>query len=237
MKSEFKKIAIICASERELAPFLPLIENPTISERAMLRIHEGRLNGFEVAAVYCGVCKVNAAAAAQIMIDCYGADTVISAGASGGMAEDLQLFDTVVAAEACYHDVHERILTDYHPFMKTQFFPASSELVSAAKAAAKPLAERGQRIFFGRTATGEAFIADEGRADINSRLAPLAVDMESAAIAHVCYLNGVRFIAVRCITDTANTAESAHLKKTVPVLPKLQRILFAQCLMSCNQKL
>ena len=56
MKSEFKKIAIICASERELAPFLPLIENPTISERAMLRIHEGRLNGFEVAAVYCGVC-------------------------------------------------------------------------------------------------------------------------------------------------------------------------------------
>lgn len=52
MKSEFKKIAIICASERELAPFLPLIENPTISERAMLRIHEGRLNGFEVAAVY-----------------------------------------------------------------------------------------------------------------------------------------------------------------------------------------
>ena len=133
MKSEFKKIAIICASERELAPFLPLIENPTVSERAMLRIHEGRLNGFEVAAVYCGVCKVNAAAAAQIMIDCYGADTVISAGASGGMAEDLQLFDTVVAAEACYHDVHERILTDYHPFMKTQFFPASSELVSAAK--------------------------------------------------------------------------------------------------------
>ena len=99
MKSEFKKIAIICASERELAPFLPLIENPTISERAMLRIHEGRLNGFEVAAVYCGVCKVNAAAAAQIMIDCYGADTVISAGASGGMAEDLQLFDTVVAAD------------------------------------------------------------------------------------------------------------------------------------------
>lgn len=87
--------------------------------------------------------------------------------------------------------------------MKTQFFPASSELVSAAKAAAKLLAERGQRIFFGRTATGEAFIADEGRADINSRLAPLAVDMESAAIAHVCYLNGVRFIAVRCITDTA----------------------------------
>ena len=154
MKSEFKKIAIICASERELAPFLPLIENPTISERAMLRIHEGRLNGFEVAAVYCGVCKVNAAAAAQIMIDCYGVDTVISAGASGGMAEELQLFDTVVAVEACYHDVHERILTDYHPFMKTQFFPASSELVSAAKAAAKPLAERGQRIFFGRTATG-----------------------------------------------------------------------------------
>lgn len=203
MKSDFKKIAIICASERELAPFLPLIENPVVSEHAMLRIHEGKLNGFDVAAVYCGVCKVNAAAAAQIMIDAFGADTVISAGASGGMAEELQLFDTVVAEEACYHDVHARILTDYHPFMKSQFFNAAPELAAAARAAAKPLSESGQRIFFGRTATGEAFIADEGRADINARLAPLAVDMESAAIAHVCYLNGVRFIAVRCITDTA----------------------------------
>lgn len=58
MKSEFKKIAIICASERELAPFLPLIENPTISERAMLRIHEGRLNGFDVAAVYAAFAKL-----------------------------------------------------------------------------------------------------------------------------------------------------------------------------------
>ena len=58
------------------------------------------------------------------MIDCYGADTVISAGASGGMAEELQLFDTVVAAEACYHDVHERILTVYENTVLPRLFGA-----------------------------------------------------------------------------------------------------------------
>ena len=187
MKSEFKKIAIICASERELAPFLPLIENPTISERAMLRIHEGRLNGFEVAAVYCGVCKVNAAAAAQIMIDCYGADTVISAGASGGMAEELQLFDTVVAAEACYHDVHERILTDYHPFMKTQFFPASSELVSAAKALKMPYhtgVVQCKDAFYGQHAPELMPVSYElqNKWEAWKKLGCLASEMETAAL-------------------------------------------------------
>jgi len=170
----------------------------------MLRIHEGRLNGFEVAAVYCGVCKVNAAAAAQIMIDCYGADTVISAGASGGMAEDLQLFDTVVAAEACYHDVHERILTDYHPFMKTQFFPASSELVSAAKAAAKtPLPNADSGYFSGVPQQVKRSLPTRDARILIPALHRLRLIWNPLRITHVCCLNGVRFIAVRCITDTA----------------------------------
>lgn len=51
--------------------------------------------------------------------------------------------------------------------------------------------------------TGETFITDEGRQEINDEFAPLTVDMETASMAHVCYVNGIPFIAVRCITDTA----------------------------------
>lgn len=51
--------------------------------------------------------------------------------------------------------------------------------------------------------TGESFITDEGRKKINDEFAPLTVDMETASIAHVCYVNGIPFIAIRCITDTA----------------------------------
>lgn len=51
---------------------------------------------------------------------------------------------------------------------------------------------------------GEAFITDEGRAEINARFAPLTVDMETAAMAHVCYVNRVPFAAIRSVTDTAD---------------------------------
>lgn len=34
------------------------------------------------------------------------------------------------------------------------------------------------------------------------KYAPLSVDMESAGIAHVCYVNEIPFISVRTITDT-----------------------------------
>ena len=51
--------------------------------------------------------------------------------------------------------------------------------------------------------TGESFITDEGRQKIYDEFAPLTVDMETASIAHVCYVNNIPFISIRCITDTA----------------------------------
>ena len=40
--------------------------------------------------------------------------------------------------------------------------------------------------------------------DIINRLNPYAVDMESSAIGHCCYLNEVPFVSVRCISDNAD---------------------------------
>ena len=63
------KIGIICASDDELAPFLPHIENCQTTQKAMFRhfLHEGKINHrTEVVALYSGVCKVNAAIASQI---------------------------------------------------------------------------------------------------------------------------------------------------------------------------
>jgi len=59
-----------------------------------------------------------------------------------------------------------------------------------------------QKIYFGKIVTGEAFISNEGREEIISKYNPLCVDMETASISHVCYVNKVPFIAIRSITDT-----------------------------------
>lgn len=196
------KIGIICASDDELAPFLSIINHDKTTERAMLQFHEGEISGIEVVALFSGVCKVNAAIASQILIDTFGVNIIINSGTAGGMNFELEVFDTVICTEACYHDVAEDILTEFHPWMKSIFFEADKELIELSRIAASKIKSTG-RLFWGRMATGEAFITDEGRQKINDTLAPLTVDMETASIAHVCYVNHIPFISIRCITDNA----------------------------------
>ena len=142
-----KKIGILCASDTELAPFLTRMHIEKVTEKAMLKFYEGTFGTVDAVAVYSGVCKVNAAIAAQILIDGFGADAVINAGTAGGMDKDVELFDTIAAEQTVYHDVADDILTEFHPWMKTSYF--------------------------------------------------------QAAAAHVCYVNGIPFLSVRTVTDTA----------------------------------
>lgn len=206
------KIGILCAGDREAAPFLPMIEQDRISEKAMLTFHEGQIDGKDVAVLFSGVCKVNAAIAAQILIDTYGVDLIINAGTAGGMDPALDIFDTVIATETAYHDVAAHILTEFHPWLETPFFASDEKLVELSRRAAEKIQLPG-RVFWGRMVTGESFIADEGRQGINEALHPLTVDMESAGVAHVCYVNRVPFIAIRTVTDNAAHSGSDHFEE------------------------
>ena len=197
------KIGIISAVENELEPILSVLESSIVREKAGLRIYEGSIDGVEAAAVVCGVCKVNAAMTAQILIDFCGADIIINSGTAGGMDACLKVFDTVIATEVGYHDVDFMFLRDYHPHFDSPYFVTDARLINAAQQAAEKL-RTGGKIHFGRMMTGEAFITDEGRPEINRLYSPVSVDMETAAIAHVCKLNGVPFMSVRSITDTAD---------------------------------
>lgn len=118
------------------------------------------------------------------------------------MNPKLKIFDTVISTEVCYHDVAQDTLTEFHPWLKTVFFKADQELIKISKSAVKNI-ESKNNVFWGRIVTGEAFITDMGRKKINDEFAPLAVDMETASIAHVCYVNKIPFLSIRCITDTA----------------------------------
>ena len=196
------KIGIICAGDEELSPFLPLIKDCKTVEKAMLKFHIGRIAGMEIAALFSGVCKVNAAIGVQLLVDLFGADMIINSGTAGGMDPGLNIFDIVISTEVCYHDVAPDILTEFHPWMESVFFKADLKLISLSKTAVKKIRPDG-KVVWGRMATGESFITDEGRLKINQEFSPLTVDMETASIAHVCYVNRIPFLSIRCITDTA----------------------------------
>ncbi|MDE6915434.1 MAG: 5'-methylthioadenosine/S-adenosylhomocysteine nucleosidase [Lachnospiraceae bacterium] len=110
--------------------------------------------------------------------------------------------------------------------MKSVFFAADRKLITLSKSAVNSICPAG-KVVWGRMVTGESFITDEGRQKICDAFAPLTVDMETASIAHVCYVNGIPFIAVRCVTDTAehsgidnfdeNCAKASMIAKDITV--------------------
>lgn len=197
------KVGIICAGDSELEPFLNYTQNCHVTEKAMLKFYEGEINNISVVALYSGVCKVNAAIAAQILIDSYHVNTIISAGTAGGMEKTIKIFDTVISTQLAYHDVADDILVEFHPWLTSIYFNADEKLLAAAKKIVQNQAVN-HPVIFGKMVTGESFIDKNMREIINKKYAPLSVDMESASIAHVCYVNNIPFISIRTITDTAS---------------------------------
>ncbi|WP_335674029.1 5'-methylthioadenosine/S-adenosylhomocysteine nucleosidase [[Clostridium] innocuum] len=127
-------MGILCAGDTELAAFLPYVKETEVIEKAMLVFHCGNIDRVEVVLLYSGVCKVNAAIAAQLLIDCFAVDCIINAGTAGGIQEQVQLFDTVISERIAYHDVADDILTEFHPWMDSVYFYADENLLQSAKA-------------------------------------------------------------------------------------------------------
>jgi adenosylhomocysteine nucleosidase len=178
----------------------------------MLKIYEGTIEGVSVAVLCSGICKVNAAIAAQILIDTYRVNAIVNAGTAGGMDSKVNIFDTVVSKQVAYHDVTDNILTEYHPKLSSAYFDADSLLLDLSRKSIQHY-KPGHAVHFGKTVTGEEFIEDNMRDSINSKYAPLSVDMETGSIAHVCYVNNIPFIAIRTITDTAKLRGIDNFRK------------------------
>lgn len=199
------RIGILCAADDELAPFLPMMQVEKETKKGLAAFTHGTLEGIGTVAAWCGVCKVNAAIATQILIDTYGCTHVINAGACGGMAREAAILDTVVSERVAHHDVDPCILTEYHPYMESIWFKADDGLLQAARAAAEKMPGA---VHFGQTVTGEAFIDDGNRASIKGELQPLSVDMETAAAAQVCHAFGIPFLAIRTVSDNPECSGS-----------------------------
>ncbi len=166
-----------------------------------MSIHEGTIAGVSVAALFSGVCKVNAALAAQLLIDTCHVDAILNSGTAGGLSPALSPFDTVIGSETAYHDVAEDILTEFHPWLDSIWFPADMRLLSLARTAAQ---KAGLPCRTGRMVTGETFVTNRIRDAIIEKYHPLTVDMETASIAHVCYANSLPFLSIRTVTDAAD---------------------------------
>jgi len=168
----------------------------------------GTVNGKRIVMMQCGIGKVNASSGVTDMILHFHPDRIISTGVAGGIDTSLNVMDVVVSEENCYHDVYcgEGLAPGQVQGLPPSF-KSDESLVHTAMSLQSPA-----HILKGLICTGERFITNRAEVDsIKSRFpSGLAVDMESAAIAHVCYLYGVPFVSFRIISDTPREEEGHH---------------------------
>ena len=152
----------------------------------------------------CGIGKVNAALGAQKMINEFHPDVIISSGCAGGNGDDINVQDIVVSSELCYHDVYcGKAIDDTTVYGQVQGLPARYQADPELLRKAISLPTSNIRLHPGLIVTGDWFVdsKDKMREIIGHFPEAKAVDMESCAIAQTCYINNVKFISFRVVSD------------------------------------
>lgn len=192
--------AIIGAMPSELADIRSTLKDAEIKRISGFDFYISTYKGNKIINACCGIAKVNAALCAQVMIDNFQPDCIINTGVAGGMNNAVKVCDIVISTEVLPHDLDLRFLSDYPPYCG--IFKADERLIETAE---RVCADSGVKSFRGRIVSGEMFVSDsEVKSAIQKKFDPYAVDMESAAIGHACYLNEMPFVSVRCISDNAD---------------------------------
>ncbi len=182
------KIGILVAMDRELQQLRQVFsDNSVIVEK-------------------CGIGKVNAALGVQRLINEHHPDCIISSGCAGGNGDGVEVKDIIVGAQVTYHDVYCGAAEDgSRVYGQIQGLPARFDADPYLLRKSQELSQKTSdvTIHSGLIVTGDWFVdsQEKMRSIVSHFPEARAVDMESAAITHACYLSKVPFISFRVISD------------------------------------
>lgn len=197
-------IGIIGAMSVEVEELKSKIENSNSEVIAGTEYVSGKLCGRDVVVAKCGIGKVFAALCAHTMILRYGVKSIINTGVAGTLVSCLNILNFAVSSAVVQHDIDTTVLGDAPGLISginVVEIPASRELSLLAMNTAL---DQGSPCARGIIASGDQFISNSERKDfIRTTFGAIACEMEGAAIGHACYLSGVDFVIIRCISDSA----------------------------------
>lgn len=216
------KIGIICALQKEQVQLLARLPEPETISSGPFTFFVSRLGETQLILTKSGIAKVNAAACAVELIRRFGPDVVINSGVAGGLDSNLNSLDVVAGKEYVHHDVFCGPENDWG---QVQGLPAAFPGDERTLACVEKLQRAGKfshPVHIGLICSGEQFITDsQALYKIRENFpAALACDMESAALAQVCYLYKVPFVSFRVISDvvgkeTDNAAQYENFWDTI----------------------
>ena len=206
-------IGIIGAMDVEVNKFKEQMIGVSIETVSGIEFVCGTLWGNPTVVAVSGIGKVNAAICTQTMCLRYAPRFIINSGVAGGLAEGLNVCDTVIADNVVQHDMDTSPLGDPVGFISgldLVDIPTDPELTEKLNQAAL---ENGIHSIIGKIVSGDQFInSQEKKNYLVGTFGASACEMEAAAIDHVCYKNQVPFAILRSISDNADG--SSHITYT-----------------------
>ena len=220
------RIAIVSALHDELSKLLELMPDEHKQVHAGREFWVGHLHGHDLVVVLSGIGKVAAATTATILIEEFKVERIVFTGVAGGLGKNVNIGDVVVADSFMQHDM------DASPIFPRYELPGyGTSTLSADEALKRELVQACQNVIAhlpstleaatiqayglhkpqvhtGLVVSGDRFVSTSAEAKQLQHDLPhaLAVEMEGAAFAQVCYDYKVPFAAVRTISDKADDA-------------------------------
>ena len=211
-------IGIIGAMSEEVESLKKEMQLESKTTKASMDFYKGKLWNHDVVVVVSGIGKVNAAICTQILVDIFDVNMVMNVGVAGGVKENINPGDIVIASSLVHHDMDCSVFGDkigQVPRMDVYDFKCDEKLVKTAQSIA--LKDSKHKSVVGIIATGDQFIADNQKVKwLEETFDASAVEMEGVSIEHVAYQNNIPFIVIRSISDNANTGASIDFEKFVP---------------------
>tara|TARA_Y100000310_G_scaffold344957_1_gene460775 strand:+ start:3827 stop:5059 length:1233 start_codon:yes stop_codon:yes gene_type:complete len=207
-------IGIMGALEEEVELYLSELNETKKTKLTGFLFFSGKLSGKDVVVVKSGAGKVNASICAQILILNFKVSSIIFTGVAGALNPDLEIKDIVISKDSVQHDINAEELgfkKGQIPFSDLMVFNASDEMRKIAFSAADSF---DLKVIEGRILTGDQFITDKKLSgSLRKEFKGDCVDMESAAVAHVCALNNVPHLIIRSISDKADHSASVDFNE------------------------
>lgn len=200
------KIGIVVADDEEFKPLAKIIESGRYGEyepysflkRPGHKFTISTENGqAEVYSVLCGMGKVNAASMTAHFVD-IGCNIILNYGLSGGIS-GISRGELMLGTKFLEHDFDltgigyklcEKPIQEYIYYSDKTLINIVKQIIPDAK--------------LGTAVSGDRFICDEEtRLLFKNTFDAMSCDMETAAIAYVCYYSDVPFLVLRRVSDDA----------------------------------
>ena len=224
---EFKAdIGIIGALDDEVREIISRLEDRKTETVGSIEFNLGRLFGKSVVIAKCGVGKVFAAICAEAMIIKYSPALIVNSGVGGALDKSLRPCDIVFADKLVQHDMDTSPIGDPVGLISgiNRIYFETDE--RARKVLTEAATELGVNYLVGTVATGDKFIsAKEDKDRITSLFGASACEMEGGAIAHTAFVNGIPFMVVRAISDSADGDACMDYPTFFPIATKTSTAL------------